>query len=91
MKLIIATLVFLLGILQYQLWFTEGGILSAFRLQHAVDAKSRMNQALVVRNQVLHAEIQDLKRGRAAIEAHARYDLGMVRKGEIFYQVTAGS
>ena len=35
----------------------------------------------------LAAEVLDLKKGTVAIEERARTDLGMVGKGETFYQV----
>ena len=38
-------------------------------------------------NQRLVAEIKDLKNGVEAIEERAREELGLVKKGEIFYQV----
>ncbi|MGH8413550.1 MAG: septum formation initiator family protein, partial [Gammaproteobacteria bacterium] len=30
---------------------------------------------------------QDLKQGQAAVEEQARSDLGMIKKGETFYQI----
>lgn len=44
---------------------------------------SRLKQ----RNQALQAEIEDLRNGLGAIEERARSELGMVKEGEIFYQV----
>lgn len=38
-------------------------------------------------NQSLVAEINDLKRGTEAIEERAREELGLIKPGEIFYQV----
>ncbi|MGH8400795.1 MAG: septum formation initiator family protein, partial [Gammaproteobacteria bacterium] len=35
----------------------------------------------------LAAEVKDLKQGQAAIEEQARADLGMIKKGETFYQI----
>ncbi|MGB2517260.1 MAG: septum formation initiator family protein [Pseudomonadales bacterium] len=46
-----------------------------------------MNQALAQRNQQLYAEVEDLKQGLAAVEEHARSDLGMVKPNETFYQL----
>jgi len=45
------------------------------------------NDEIVRRNVYLTNEITALKKGGAAIENRARNDLGMVKKGEIFYQV----
>ena len=41
------------------------------------------------RNNALDAEVSDLKQGSAAIEERARTELGMVKKGETFFQVVA--
>ena len=38
-------------------------------------------------NAALQAEVTDLQQGLDAIEEHAREDLGMIKKGETFYQV----
>jgi cell division protein FtsB len=36
---------------------------------------------------MLEAEVADLKAGGPAIEAYARYTLGMIKPGETFYLV----
>jgi len=35
----------------------------------------------------LAAEVRDLKQGTEAVEERARYELGMIRGDEVFYQV----
>jgi len=40
-----------------------------------------------VRNAALAAEVKDLKQGSDAIEERARYELGMVKGDEVFFQV----
>ncbi len=87
MKLIIVILIALFGLLQYQLWFADGGLLSAVKMHTDIRNQSQLSQKLTKRNQILVADIEDLKHGKQAVEAHARYDLGMVKKGEVFYQV----
>jgi len=54
-----------------------------------VDQQSESNTQLQLRNSVLEAEVADLHNSGAAIEAHARSELGMIRKGETFYLVVA--
>ena len=39
-------------------------------------------------NNVLNAEVGDLKQGFSAIEERARNELGMIKQDEIFFQVT---
>jgi cell division protein FtsB len=45
------------------------------------------NERLEVRNAALAAEVKDLKQGSDAIEERARYELGMVKNDEVFFQV----
>ena len=49
-----------------------------------------MNEQTQKRNAALDAEVRDLKRGTEAIEERARSELGMVKQGEIFFQVIGG-
>ena len=37
--------------------------------------------------EALSAEVQDLKSGKGAIEERARSELGLIKPGEVFYQV----
>lgn len=39
------------------------------------------------RNKVLEAEVLDLRKGKEAIEAIARHDLGLIKKDETFFQI----
>lgn len=87
MKAVIAVLVILLIVLQYKLWFADGGINRYMHLQRTVAELEIKNKNLSERNAVLLAEVKDLKSGHAAIEESARNDLGMVKKGEVFYHI----
>lgn len=87
MKTLIFTLVVLLLLLQYQLWFSDGGIVSIHRLDQSIESRRQANAALIERNHQLAADVQDLKKGNDAVAERARNDLGMVKKGEIFYQI----
>lgn len=87
MKKLIAFLVVLLVILQYQLWIGDGGLLDVWNLHQEVEALRQDNERLQERNAALNAEVLDLKQGLDAIEEHAREDLGMVKEGETFYQI----
>ncbi len=84
----IATILFsLLLILQYTLWFGNGGLLRVWQLNAMVDSQKVENEQLTERNRALEAEVIDLKQGLEAIEERARSDLGMIKKDETFFQV----
>jgi cell division protein FtsB len=91
MKVLAAALVMLLALLQYRLWLGEGGLREVRRLRGEIEAQRVENQQLKERNRTLSAEVLDLKKGTVAIEERARTDLGMVGKGETFYQVVPPS
>lgn len=80
----------LLGILvglQYPLWLGDGGLLSLWKLGREIDQQKAENSRLRERNLALEAEVRDLKEGVEALEERARSELGMVRRGETFYQM----
>ena len=87
MKKLLLLLIFLLVYLQYQLWFGDGSLQDVWELHQEVEMQRQENIELRERNAALQAEVTDLQQGLDAIEEHAREDLGMVKEGEIFYQV----
>lgn len=87
MKALIAILIVLLLILQYKLWFGDGNMREVWKLQAAIEEQKKENEKLRERNAALEAEVQDLKQGMEAIEERARSELGMIKKGETFYQI----
>ncbi len=87
MKTLIAVLAVLFVLLQYKLWFGEGSMMEVWRLDRAIATQTAENAQLRERNQALAAEVSDLKQGVEAIEERARRELGMIKKGETFYQV----
>ena len=87
MKALIAILIVLLLILQYKLWFGDGNMREVWQLQSDIEEQKKENEKLRERNAALEAEVQDLKQGLEAIEERARSELGMIKKGETFYQI----
>jgi cell division protein FtsB len=79
-------LVALLVLLQYPLWFGKGGLLRVREMERQVAAQREVNQSLETRNASQEAEVRDLKSGYEAIEERARYELGLVKDGEVFVQ-----
>jgi cell division protein FtsB len=86
-RLLVAILVTLLLVLQYRLWFSDGGLVKMWQLSEALEAQKQENARLTERNRALEAEVIDLKQGLQAIEERARTELGMVKKDETFFQV----
>ncbi|MDP2809756.1 MAG: cell division protein FtsB [Rhodocyclaceae bacterium] len=80
-------LVVLIALLQYPLWLGKGGWLRVWEMDRQLDAQREVNHKLEGRNAGLDAEVRDLKAGMEAIEERARYELGLVKEGEIFVQV----
>ena len=87
MKWLIAALVVLLLLLQYRLWFGQGSVRSVLLLKKQVAVQQAANQKLKQRNDVLLAEVRQLQTGQQAVEQRARAELGMIKKGETFYQI----
>lgn len=56
-------------------------------LNAKIELQKSINQELSQRNSELEAEVQDLKKGQAALEERARSELGMIRDGETFIQL----
>ena len=77
----------LIVLLQYPLWFGKGGWLRSWELDRQVEAQTKTNEGLKRRNAGLEAEVKDLKNGLEAIEERARFELGMVKDNEVFFQI----
>ena len=87
MRLINAILVVLLLVLQFKLWFGDGGLRESWQIESAVIAQQQRNDELIDRNRTLAAEVHDLKSGTEALEERARSELGLVQPDEEFVQV----
>ena len=87
MKALLVLLVTLLALVQYRLWVGDESLAEVWRLRQAIEHQSAENVLLRSRNQRLEAEVHDLKNGLEAVEERARMELGMIRKGEIYFQI----
>lgn len=87
MRVVVVVLVALLIYLQSILWFGKGGIRDEQLLESDVVKLQAEILALKERNQTLAAEVLDLKQGLEAIEELARTEMGMVKDGELFFQL----
>jgi cell division protein FtsB len=86
MRLVTVVLVALLVLIQYPLWWGHGGWLRVHDLSEALDAQAQKNASEKLRNERIEGEVQDLQGGTSAVEERARYEMGMVKDGEVFVQ-----
>ncbi|MBP9727707.1 MAG: septum formation initiator family protein, partial [Gammaproteobacteria bacterium] len=86
---IILALIFVL--LQYELWFSRGGIFQNRHLQQQLATEKALVQQQQAENKRLLAEVMKIKNDPQQIEARARDDLGMVKKGEEYIEIAVQS
>jgi cell division protein FtsB len=77
----------LIILVQVPLWLGKGGWLRVWEVDQQLDAQRARSEQWQVRNQALEAEVRDLKQGLDALEERARYELGMIRGDEVFFQI----
>jgi cell division protein FtsB len=90
LKILAAILGALIVLIQYPLWIGKGGWLTAWRLENKLETEKSKTVQLERRNTGLAAEVRDLKQGTEAVEERARYELGMIRGDEVFFQIVPG-
>ena len=73
--------------LQLKLWTGTGGAPEVWRLRTRVTTQAEENTGLKARNAAQAADVKDLKEGKEGVEERARSELGMIKPGEVFYQV----
>jgi cell division protein FtsB len=88
MKILAGILSALILLIQYPLWLGKGGWLRAWHVENDLSNQQIQNGQLEVRNAALAAEVKDLKQGTEAVEERARYELGLIKQDEVFFQVT---
>jgi cell division protein FtsB len=87
LNLLIVILLGALVFLQYRLWFESGGILDMLKMKTTLARQTDENDKLKKRNEELLFQIQRLQNSKDASESRARNELGMIKKGETFYQI----
>jgi cell division protein FtsB len=87
MRLLALALAFLLMAIQYPLWLGKGGFFRVWEMEKEISKEKRSNAQLKARNDALDAEVQDLKQGADALEERARSELGLIKQGEVFFQI----
>tara|TARA_B100000686_G_scaffold355390_1_gene474469 strand:- start:31185 stop:31460 length:276 start_codon:yes stop_codon:yes gene_type:complete len=77
----------MLGSLQYSLWVGDNNLTDLYKMNVQIENLQKENKELRNKNNNLHADVIDIKNRPGAIERKARYDLGLIKKGESFYQI----
>lgn len=86
-KILFAVLILLIIQLQYRLWLGDGSLQEVQEHQQRLDILTKEVEEKKQRNRALYAEVLDLRKGGDAIEERARYELGMIKENETFFQV----
>lgn len=87
MRWVLPILLVALAALQYRLWVGEGSLGEITLLRRQIAEQRAEMERLRERNRALQAEVEDLKGGLEAIEERARTEMGMVKPGEVFFQL----
>ena len=72
---------------QYRLWFGDASLSQISEYRAQLDELTKDAQEKKERNDALYAEVKDLRKGLETIEERARYELGMIKENETFFQV----
>jgi cell division protein FtsB len=87
MRLLTFALVALLALVHLDLWFGRSGVGRVMELRTQVADLQTKNDQARVDNERLLAEVSDLKQGLEIIEEKARFELGMIKPGEVLVQI----
>ena len=80
-------LVLILFVVQLVLWFGEGGWIDTLTKKNGfleLEETVKMDEEELLK---LRAEVRDLQEGHRSIEERARFEHGMLEKGEMFIQL----
>ena len=86
-KLLTGSLLLVLAVFQFQIWFGSSSVRALNALQTRLDEQQTSNEQLRERNRALEVEVLDLKNGLEAVEERARSELGMIGPNETFYMI----
>jgi cell division protein FtsB len=87
-RIVAVILIVLLAAIHVQLWTGRGGLPTVAALERKLDNQKAANAKAKLVNDQLASEVQDLRSGLGTVEEKARLELGMVKQGEIFVQIT---
>lgn len=80
-------LLVLFSLLEYRFWCGGDSVLQVMKLKRTLQEQQAENISLQARNDAVAMKIASLKKSPISIEEQARYELGMIKRGEKYYQV----
>lgn len=80
-------LILLIAFFNAQMWIGSATIPKIFLVNHAIAQQQVVVQKMQERNDQLFQQIKSLKGGKEELEARARLELGMIKPGELFYEL----
>jgi len=86
-RLVTVLILIVLIFFQYRLWFEPQGIRDMVHMKKQLSHQLQDNAQLKKRNELLLKQVQQLQNNQVAVESRARNELGMIKKGETYYQV----
>jgi len=86
-KIFSALLVVVIFMLQYNIWYSDGGQVKLDSMAVAIQQQKEQVELLKSQNKQLKKEINLLRRHPEVLEEKAREQLGLIKKDEIFYRI----
>lgn len=83
----ISAVILLIIVLQYDLWFSNTGLMKYDALKKAVATQSQEVKQKTQTNAQLYSEVVSLRKNNEVLESLARENMGLIKKGEVFYSV----
>ncbi len=83
----IIILLMIVVLLQYEFWFSHGGMIQNRQLQKKLLSEKKLLDAQKAENKKLLANVMKIKNNPQLIENQARDELGMVKKGEEYIEI----
>ena len=82
---VMTILLIILFYLQFNIWFGDNSYSKLSDLKKNIEEKEESNIELARKNSDLEEEKNKLTSGKDAIEGVARFELGLIKPGETFY------
>ncbi len=87
MRFLITVHIIIFLLLLVSLWVGHGSYPEIWKLEQDIARQKEMNHLQSEKNHQIQAELNDAREGHEAVEERARSELGMIKKGETFFEV----